>query len=173
VKSKYPGFSRDKTLILPIPPDAWPPPTDGLTLDGSDFEPKSELHVTILGSEYGAYVHDAVKNGFLREADFVRAFERQPWGFARTGEYRLLARDKQRDDGTTLRAKSIVAMLSMSSMQAFHYWLAARLGIDPIVPPPHVTLWVSGDRNGIGLTCEEDLAESTVLVLDRGQLPLD
>jgi len=160
-------------LILPIPPAVWAPPTDRLTLDGSEFEPKTELHVTILGSELGPYVHDAVRNGFLRETDFVRAYERQGWGFARTGEYRLVVEDKKREDGSTLQAKSIVELVSMSSMQAFHWWLAARLGIDPIVPPPHVTLWVHGDRNGIGLSSEEELEQRTVLVLGAAQLPLE
>jgi hypothetical protein len=168
--TRFPGFAKDGTLVLPISPALWVPPRTPVTLDGVAFEPKRELHLTIVGSELGALVRAALQAWRLAPDDAARAFDTLDWRFTRGGERRLLAKDKVGADGMVQRVMSIVERVTMPAMAAFHRWLAGRLGVAPVVPPPHVTLYAHGDPLGIGVPSEATLAELSVRTLSDAEL---
>lgn len=125
-------------------------------LDDIPFAPKRELHVTIVGKALGARL-------VAREAEVAALFEPLDWRFARTHRLVHLRRDV---DGTTEQA--LVERIEQPAMAAFHHALSRLLGDALPVPPPHVTLYVSGTNDGIGLPDEQALARWTVGVIDLG-----
>lgn len=159
---RWPGFTDDNTLLLPVR-DA---PSRPLSLDGVAFEPKHERHVTLVGRALGARLAESIAQGRLAEADLEHAFEALDWSYDETGGYVWLAKDK--DDG--VRAESVVELVSMPAMTAFHFAIGRRLGAPLAPPPPHVTRWVRGDREGIGVPDEETLAALTVRLVAAEEL---
>lgn len=141
-----PGWTTAGTLLLPIAPDAWPPPARALRLDGIDFAPKSELHATIIGRALGARVR-AARDADPALADAVEAAcAEQDWSWSRSHVRWLL-----RKHAEGVRKAAIVECIALPAMAAFHARLGALLDCALPVPPPHVTLYVAGDAEGIGV----------------------
>ena len=152
----WPGWTKQDTLLLPVPPEAWPPPAAPVTIDGITLQPKRELHITLVGRRLGRELRAAADAGRIR-ADAVRkAFEARDWSWTATGGRTLLEAPAKRK-GDPMR-HALVEHLDLPAMAAFHGDLADLLGRSLPVPPPHVTLYVAGSRQGIGLPDRETLA---------------
>jgi len=80
-------------------------------------------------------------------------FEAQDWSFRRSGEY-LLLRKREPARGRSRTVHSVIERLEMPAMAGFHRALGERLGLELPVPPPHVTLYVAGTGQGIGVPDE-------------------
>lgn len=154
-RTRWPGWTKQGTLLLPIPPDAWPPPSTPVTVAGITLHPKRELHVTLVGSRLGRALRVAAEQGRIA-SDAVRgAFEARDWAWASTGERTLLrAPAKRRGDPAR---HALIEHLHLPAMAAFHADLGTLLGRSLPIPPPHVTLYVAGTRQGIGLPDPETL----------------
>jgi hypothetical protein len=138
----WPGWSDAGSLVIPVPLSAWRPPESAITVDGGAFAPKHELHVTVIGKTLGAAVRARIDGPELRDA-----FGSQRWRLRRSG-WRVRLR-KAGDDGDF--KESIVEPVALPAMARVHAWLGERLGCTLPVPPPHVTLYVRGDPEGIGV----------------------
>ena len=155
-RARWPGWTKQDTLLLPVPPDTWPPPAAPVTVDGITLDPKRELHITLVGRRLGRELRAAADAGRIR-ADAVRkAFEDLDWTWTATGSRTLLEAPAKRKGGPVRHA--LVEQLDLPAMAAFHGDLADLLGRSLPVPPPHVTLYVAGSRQGIGLPDRETLA---------------
>lgn len=152
IHTRWPGFGDGGTVVVPVDPATWPPPATAVTLAGVRFAPKRELHVTVVGSALGARVRAA-----LPEADVVALFEAHDWSFRRT--HRVLHLRRTIDAKTE---QTLVERIEQPAMAAFHHALSRRLGTALPVPPPHVTLYVHGTNEGIGIPDEASLARWTV-----------
>lgn len=148
VRTRWPGFGPAGTVVIPVDPATWPPPATGVTLAGVAFAPKGELHVTVIGTALGAQARDA-----LPETEIAALFEMLDWAFRRT--HRLLHVRRTRDGVTE---QTLIERVAQPAMAAFHAALARRLGAELPVPPPHVTLYVHGTDEGIGIPDEASLA---------------
>ena len=146
----WPGWTRQKTLILPVPASRWAPPAHGVALDGIEFAPKRELHATLIGRALGRRLRSAIDRGALEFADVREMFEAQDWSFRRTDDY-LLLRKREPARGRSRTVHSVIELLEMPAMAGFHRALGERLGVELPVPPPHVTLYIAGTRQGIGV----------------------
>lgn len=159
----------DQTLVLPLGPECWAPPAHGVTLDGIRLEPKDELHVTLVGGRLGAELRCTL--GAERAAREVEsAFARFDWSFSRTGR-RLLLRRRFRDGGRQALAHSVIECIELPAMAPFHRVLGQRLGRELPVPPAHVTLYVAGRPQGIGVPDRRRLRACTVRLLADGDVP--
>jgi hypothetical protein len=158
-RGDWPGWAAADTLLLPVDPAAWSPPAMPIEHAGLAFAPKHELHVTVVGKALGARLRHAITTGHLDEADVRAAFETQPWRARRSG-WRVHLR-KPGEDGAAPK-ESIVELLAMPAMARFHSALARLLDQAAQVPPPHVTLYVRGDSEGIGVPDAETLARLRV-----------
>ena len=150
--ARWPGWGGERSLVVPVPRDAWPPPASPLRHAGLAFAPKAELHVTVVGRTLGARLHAAIVAGALREADVREAFAAGPWRLRRSGRRMHLHRDATAEKPA---ADSIVEPVALPAMARFHHRLGALLGYTLPVPPPHVTLFVAGDGDGIGVPDRE------------------
>ena len=151
-RARWPGWTRQGTLLLPVPPADWAPPAAPVTVDGVALQPKRELHVTLVGTELGRA---------LAGMDGVRAaFAAQDWRWSRTGRRTLLRAPPKAKGGPDRHA--VVEHLDLPAMARFHAALGTLLGRALPVPPPHVTLYVAGTVRGIGLPDPGTLARLRV-----------
>lgn len=147
--ARWPGWTRQHTLLLPVSPEAWPPPDAPVTVDNLTLHPKRELHVTLVGTRLGRELLAAAQAGRI-DRDAVReAFEREDWRWARTGRTTLLHAPPRH---------ALIEHVDLPAMTRFHAALGRLLGRELPVPPPHVTLYVAGTGQGIGLPDPEALA---------------
>jgi hypothetical protein len=142
----WPGWSARDTLILPLD-DA--PPRAVIEIDGRCFEPKHELHVTLVGSALGRELRTVL--GDRLDAATRPAFEALDWSPARTGRGALIEKPGRRDDGERGTVASIIELIDLPAMAHFHRWLGELLGRQLPVPPPHVTLYTHACAKGIGI----------------------
>ena len=153
---RWPGWTRQHTLLLPVPAADWPPPAGPVTIDGCTLQPKHELHITLVGKALGRRLQDAAQSGAIAPDAARAAFEREDWRWTRTGHRTLLHAPPRRRGGPGRHA--LVEHVELPAMARFHGALGALLGSDLPVPPPHVTLYVAGSRQGIGLPDPDTLA---------------
>jgi len=161
-------LSPQHTLVLPIPPRAWPLPTRPVMLDGLLFTPKRELHITLIGSALGRELRAAVAGPSL-DAAIATTLAAQDWRFTRTGRL-LWLQTSTGDAGATRTVGSIIELIDLPAMTPFHAALARLLGHPLPVPPPHVTLYTQGSANGIGVASDADLRRMTVRPIDAAEL---
>ncbi|MDQ3289328.1 MAG: hypothetical protein M3Q42_13965 [Pseudomonadota bacterium] len=169
----WPGWTPQKTLILPIPPDLWPPPSSTIALDGITFQPKHELHVTLVGRGLGQALHgEPGRRGFRVQA--VReAFGRQNWDFERSGQFLRLEKRELAGRGRGRSIGSIVEHVRMPALARFYDELADLLGRKLAIPPPHVTLYTVGRSQGIAVPDVATLQRLAVREVKAGELPAE
>lgn len=141
------------TLLLPIDPGLWPPPSGPVRVDDTVYAPKRELHVTLIGSRLGSELNATFATAFLHE-EITRAMAAREWRFERTGRLVELAYPSCTAGITNCQApsrRSVIELIDLPAMRGFHQTLGALLGRQLPVPPPHVTLYTAHDPGGIGL----------------------
>lgn len=143
----WPGWTAEHTLLLPLD-DA--PPAHALRLDGLVLEPKSELHLTLIGRALGGRLHAALDADYLTAALRAR-FESLDWTVRREGTFLLLRKPALRDDGRHGTVHSVIEHVQVPALMPFHRAIQALLGRAVALPPPHVTLYTEGRRKGIGV----------------------
>lgn len=145
--------------VLPIPPERWAPPAAPLRVDGLVLQPKPELHITLVGNALGRELHRVFgdRAGPLVE-DAVAALDRE---WVRTGE-RLLLRRTTGKPGEQVTAHSLIERIRQPAMARLHRELGRLLGRRLPIPPPHVTLYVAGREEGIGISSPARLRAFTV-----------
>lgn len=155
-RARWPGWTKQHTLLLPVPPADWPPPATPVTVDGFTLHPKRELHITLVGTRLGRELRTAADAGRIDTDAVRRAFEQQDWAWSRTGRRTLLHAPPKRRGGP--ERHSLIEPLELPAMARFHGALGTLLDRELPVPPPHVTLYVAGTHQGIGLPDPETLA---------------
>lgn len=157
----WPGWTPQKTLLLPIAPATWPPPASGVRVDAQNFAAKHELHLTLVGRRLGQLLLASPGERRYRTRAVRAAFEALDWGWQRTG--RLLWLEKHgAEGGPDDRMRAIVELVELPAMADFHRQLGTLLGRELPVPPPHVTLYTAGKARGIGVPTAAALREFTV-----------
>lgn len=155
-QARWPGWTKARTLLLPVPPGDWAPPDQPVTVDGVTLQPKRELHITLVGTQLGKALQVAVEAGDIDGGAVRAAFEEQDWHWSRTGRRTLLHAPPARRGGPPRHA--LIEHVELPAMAGFHQALGRLLGRQLPVPPPHVTLYVAGTDRGIGLPDPETLA---------------
>jgi len=149
----WPGFAPERSFVLPLPaPWMDAPFGDACGIDGVRLRRKSEFHVTVLSQDMSR----AAAAG-LGEAGLRTLYESLMWAPGRSGRYVLLHKLKPGDRGT-LDCWSLIEHLELPAMHAFRGELARLLGPAFADPVPHVTHYVRGDPNGIGVPDTRALA---------------
>jgi hypothetical protein len=161
-----PEWTDAGTLLLPIAPGAWPRPAPPLRLDGTDFLPKRELHVTIAGRALGAELLRAMQEDPGIRASFERVRAGLDWDWHRCRAWLWL----RQDDGPC-RKDSIIERIELPAMAAFHAHAGQWLGRTLPVPPPHVTLYTAGTADGIGVADAEALERLLLRPVRAAELP--
>ncbi|HEY4559504.1 MAG TPA: hypothetical protein VIG54_02035 [Lysobacter sp.] len=150
--TKWPGWSNENTLVLPLD-DA--PPGTPLDIDGRRFEPKGELHVTLVGGRLGDELRRVL--GERLDAATRPAFEALDWSLERGGERLLVEKPGTGDDGERGTVASVIELVELPALDFYYQWLGELLGRQLTVPPAHVTLYTHGKSKGIGIPAARHL----------------
>ena len=148
----WPGWSNENTLVLPLD-DA--PPGAPLDVDGRRFEPKDELHVTLVGPKLGAELQRVL--GARLDAATRPAFDALDWSVERSGERLLVEKPGTTDDGARGTVASVIELVEILALDFYYRWLGDLLGRQLAVPPAHVTLYTHGKARGIGISAARHL----------------
>lgn len=162
----WPGFTDGGGLLLPLDRGLHLPPEmpDRLHLDGRALERKDELHLTLLDRTRGTALRER-----LGEARIRRVFESLEWAVQATQRYALLHRPVDANADKP-EAWSVVEHLRAPALAGFRRALAAAGGGDLDDGVPHVTLYVAGDRSGIGVPDAATWRARFVRDVDRSEL---
>lgn len=141
-----PRWTPARTLLLAIAGEAWPPLAPQVCLDGMAFARKRELHATIVGHGLGARLCGAMSASREVHDRVQHAIDTLDWSWQRGLDWRLLE-----TSGDGARRRTVIELIDLPAMAAFHHAIARLLGDTLPVPPPHVTLYTAGGAKGIGL----------------------
>jgi len=167
----WPGWTPQKTLVLPIPPERWPPPSTPVTVDGITFQPKRELHVTLIGRGLGQSLHGEPGRRGFRVQSVREAFGKLDWDFRRTGQYLRLEKRELAGRGRGRAIGAIIERIELPALAPFYDALADLLGHKLAIPPPHVTLFTAGRSQGIAVPDVPTLQRLAVRDVEVSELP--
>ena len=167
----WPGWTPQKTLVLPIPPERWPPPSAPVTVDGITFQPKRELHVTLIGRGLGQSLHGEPGRRGFRVQSVREAFGRLDWDFSRRGQYLRLEKRELAGRGRGRAIGAIIERIELPALAPFYDALADLLGRKLAIPPPHVTLYTAGRSQGIAVPDVPTLQRLAVREVAASELP--
>jgi hypothetical protein len=152
----WPGFAPERSFVLPLQAGRMATPFgESCVIDGVRLQRKAEFHVTVLNQAMSRAAAG------LGEARLRALYESLQWTPRRTGRYALLHKARPIEGGT-LDCWSLIEHLELSAMHAFRGELARMLGSLFADPVPHVTHYVRGDPNGIGVPDTRALQALTV-----------
>lgn len=159
--------TRKQTIVLNIPPSLWQPPTAAVSIGGDMFIPKSELHVTLIGSALFDEIHRQLSLRVRRRL-FADARSAQ-WRIDRAGELRLLEHlDPRQPEVAPVR--SIIELIELVGVEDFYRAFEQEIGRQLPRPPSHVTLYTLRDGEGIAVPDAGSLRRLSVRTLAREEI---
>lgn len=146
VAAPLPEFAATGALVLSLDARLMQPPTaPRVRLGGHWLRRKDEFHVTVLSRALGPQLR-----ALLDEPALQVALAALDWRVERLHEYDLLNKLKPAVHGA-VACYSVVEHVRVPGMEALYTAIAERRPDFPPCPPPHVTHYVLGDANGIGV----------------------
>ena len=161
-------FEFTPSLILPIARRDWPPPDAPIMIDGVRLQPKSQLHVTLVGTALGEELLRSVARPRLHDT-VARALATHGTHPMRTRTWNLLRKPFD-EDGRSGVAHSVIEHVHLPAMAPLHAALGRLLGRQLPVPPPHATLYTAGDDRGIGVSSPKRLRALCVRLVEPSEL---
>jgi hypothetical protein len=176
VKIPWPGINEKQTVIIPLGKNSFDVSDHPIIFQGTQFLPKDELHVTLVGKRIGKLLQEQIDQNPEIETQLKQVFQNIDWSFKQTGPIHILARAKEKmsNDGIAVPViqKSIIQQLTMPGMPIFYDYLKAQgfIESDWPIPPPHVTLYTRNCPHGIGVSNLDELDEFSKGILSIKEL---
>jgi hypothetical protein len=170
VKLSWPGFNEMGSMITPLEWSDFIFPVRRVCIEEEWFEPKEELHVTVISKQAGRILGEKMSQDPVMAARVRREFEAIDWGFEPVGPVHIISRLKQKPgkgSATLCHEKTIILRLNMPGMAVFYEILKSLnlISGDTSIPPPHVTLYTLNCPVGIGLANNKMLDDLTCRIL--------
>lgn len=150
-----PEFSDSKALLLPLDRNEFGLGEDKVRLDGRMFDPKEEVHITLIGKDLGAQLDIAMQKNPEKEALIASIIDQADWSFDNRNRMYHIQKEKQIADGfgklATATAESIVVLVDVPALGSLYDTISTALGETHGLPLAHVTLYTRVDPQGIGL----------------------
>lgn len=163
----WPGFNEEGTVLVELSMDTFCLAKSCVVIAGELFQPKDELHITVIGTELGLMLQRKIKQGQVSDELLQQSFEAIDWAFKQTGPLHMLSRTRG-----SVNQKSIILLIEMPGIQTFYQQLKKLGMIDPAtpLPPVHITLYTQNCANGIGVANEETLKTLSIKTLSLNTL---
>jgi hypothetical protein len=110
---------------------------------GKTFEPKPELHITLISREAAERVQQYLAQHPPAEEQIRKLIEQADWSYQKWEEYFHVAESPD--------AETIIQMVDMPRLSDFFAGLENIIGAALELPPTHVTLYTYHTEKGIGL----------------------
>jgi hypothetical protein len=149
----------DGTVVLEIDPADLAPRVEAMLIDGTRFNPKTELHITVIGRSTAV---DMAKQGVSGDliAGLLSRLPRS-WRVRRLDSWwRIEDPDWQGPEDLPGEGRSsVVEDVQCQEGEVFFAALSREAGNAFVSPPFHVTWYVRRDLNGIALPTAATLAK--------------
>ncbi|MGN6512021.1 MAG: hypothetical protein ACTHKZ_00375 [Lysobacteraceae bacterium] len=160
-----PAFAATGALLLPLAAEAMAPPSaPRVRIGGHWLRRKDEFHVTVLGRALGPRLRALFDEPALQV--MLAALD---WRVRRLHAYDFLGKLKPAPSGA-VPCYSVIEHVHVPGMADLYAALAERAPGFPPCPPPHVTHYVLGDANGIGVPDEGALAACRIRPVQEAEL---
>jgi hypothetical protein len=173
------GFTEIRTLIMPLQRDVFGLSQEKIQFRGHIFDPKDEVHITVVGRALGQELEEALEANprlitRLKKEVEEAAWRRDGWSYRKRDELYHVSQDKQRSNAQgeveVIHAESIILMIEAPGIEEFYEKLGQMLEKDLKVPPVHVTLYTYGDPFGIALPTQAAFEEFVTRRVYPGEL---
>lgn len=154
------GFTEEDTLLIPLHLQDFELAPKGIRYRDKAFEPKREVHITIVGRDLGReleelYASDPVIHARLKRIVSEAPWRQAGWRYQKMRSMYHVADYKQVEspEGETeiVHAESIILMVEAPGVGTFFGQLSEIVGRPLEVPPLHVTLYTRNYPHGIGI----------------------
>lgn len=129
---------------------------------GRRFQPKSEVHIPLIGKDLGATILDAAGQDETVLDQLQAAVRETDWRYRLTDTW-VHVSARQPDGGP---AETIIPMAELPELGAFYRQLGTILGRAVAVPPAHVAVYTRNEPGGIGLANAEALRRAVVRAVE-------
>jgi hypothetical protein len=151
-----PDFNRETgTLLLRLRKDEVGLGEQPVTYQGKHFQPKDEVHITVVGSALGEELREALDVAG-RASTFANLVAATDWRYTLLDGWHHVVR---RGDEP---AESIIRMVEVPTLPIFYAQLEVLAGLSIPPRPAHITLYTWRDDGGIGIATWEEFAELVV-----------
>ncbi|NUS38121.1 MAG: hypothetical protein HOQ02_03745 [Lysobacter sp.] len=165
VAAPLPEFAATGALLLPLDAVAMEPPSaPRVRVGGLWLRRKDEFHVTLLSRALGPRLR-----ALLDEPALQVTLAALDWRVQRLHAYDFLGKLKPAPHGA-VACYSVIEHVHVPGMQDLYAAIAERIPDFPACPPPHVTHYVVGDRQGIGVPDEAALAAYRIRPVQEAEL---
>ncbi len=128
---------------------------------------KSEFHITIIGSQLARKLLARLGETEYRvQLDEIASQIDWHWRLESLFYHVVKPKTRSLSDGSTeiIHAESIIQMATVDGIDDFYDRLSI-IAVERLIPPPtHVTLYVYGDLQGIGIADRQDLMKYTSIL---------
>jgi hypothetical protein len=128
--------------------------------EGKTFQPKDEVHITIVGSSLGAELAERLEQKAGLAEEVRAAIEETPWSYRLLDEWHHVVREEGVDDKPY--AESIIRMAEVPAIEDFYDRLRSLTGLQIEPRPTHVTLYIYEDDHGIGIATWNEFEQRVV-----------
>ncbi|MFA6272683.1 MAG: hypothetical protein WC693_06370 [Patescibacteria group bacterium] len=165
------GFTKSRTLLIPLRKEDFGLSEEKIRFRGKIFDPKKELHITVVGRKLGQALEKAIEanpglNITLMHTVEEATWHKQDWTYKKKDEMYHVSKDREevnpQGEVKVIHAESIILMVEAPGVDKFYKELSGLLGKYLEVPPVHVTLYTHGDTVGIGLSNQASFEEFVV-----------
>lgn len=130
-------------LVVQLDKRAFDLPEGEVIYQGASFQPKDELHITILSREAAEKVKAHLERHPQDKDRLEHLIAETNWSYRKKDEYYYI----QEEPGV----ETIIQMVALPGLQPFYQELSGLVGEELERPPAHVTLYMRGASKGIGL----------------------
>jgi hypothetical protein len=122
---------------------------------GRIFNPKSELHITIVSLD-AAMVQSRTSADTAFRAQVEERITETDWRFRKLSAFYHVVESPG--------VETLIQLVEIPAMQGFFQKMSALFGVGFHVPPAHVTLYTLGTEKGIGLPTRAELDELAIRI---------
>lgn len=153
------GFTKEGRLIIPLSKEEFGLLDRKIQFRDKVFDPKDEVHITVMGRALSGKVAEAIQANPLLESQIGRAIDEMDRTYEKLDKMYHVAKGIKPEEGggdQIIQAESIIVMVKAPGIERFYERLRQIMGKVPKVPPLHVTLYTHNYSLGIGLSSQAD-----------------
>lgn len=138
---------------------------EAVTYQGQTFQPKDEVHITILGSRTADQIAAQIAEEPSSKDALRELIEGTDWRYSLRDEWYHVVREDEEP-----YAESIIRMADVPPLAAFYRQVEELAGVEIPPRPAHVTLYTLHDETGIGIATWKQFDSRVTGPVDPGAL---
>ena len=157
------------TFLLQLRPDDVGLANEAVEFQGKRFQPKDEVHITIIGTDLGERLKAAMERDPTIEPQLRQQIDETDWSYQLQDRWYHVVQEAE-DDDEDGREESIIRMAGVAGVADFYERLSQMLAVELEVPPTHVTLYTYNNAHGIGVANQAEFDELVTRAVSAADL---